>query len=69
MNVEYQHREERRRSKRKRRAETQSCHATSKSKKFSGDITSANHDEGKKLKMKVGIDLLEQERKYDPEVI
>ena len=65
-NVEYQYREARRRSERKRKAEKQ---AISKSKKMSSGVTSVKHDDSKQLQRQTGLDLLKQERLYDPEII
>ena len=61
-NVEYQYREARRRSERKRKAEKQAI-------SNSGGITSVKHDDTKELQRQTGLDLLEQEKMYHPAII
>ena len=61
-NVEYQYREGRRRTERKRKAEKQAI-------SNSGGITSVKHDDTKELQRQTGLDLLEQEKMYHPAII
>ena len=61
-NVEYQYREGRRRTERKRKAEKQAI-------SNSGGITSVKHDDTKELQRQIGLDLLEQEKMYHPAII
>ena len=65
-NVDYEWREARRKSERKRRS---TMNKDPKTMKMSSGVGGIKHDDGKVLQMQAGIDLIEIEKMYSPDII